>query len=148
MKICNLFVILAIFFSGNSWSDASIPEGFAELFEFNERLVSIKGLEDTTGSSINLNVNYDTVKLPKDPFNSIVQLKNYFVKNRVSDEISQKILADLAIGIKNTSACEGYISDCAVVPTEYELYYDYEASLLTVFINGKYLDKPMVEVEH
>lgn len=148
MKICNLFVMLAIFFTGNSWSDSSIPEGFAELFEFNERLVSIKGLEDTTGSSINLNVNYDTVKLPKDPFNSIVQLKNYFVKNRVSEEISQKILADLAIGIKNTSACEGYISDCAVIPTEYEFYYDYEASLLTVFINGKYLDKPMVEVEH
>ncbi|MGT4070540.1 UNVERIFIED_CONTAM: TcfC E-set like domain-containing protein [Aeromonas hydrophila] len=129
-------------------AETEMPEEFSELFEFKERPVSIKDINGSRKTSILLSVNYDTVRLPEEQGMAVVQLQTYFKRNGISQAMSDRIISALKNGIKNTDSCHGHISACVVTPVDYEFYYDYDAALLTLFVNGAELDKPKANVEY
>lgn len=147
-SISNIAVIFIITLSCPIMAMTDMPEDFSDLFEFKERLVSIKDINGTGKTSVLLSVNYDTIRLPKDPEIAVVQLQNFFKRNGISQTMSTSILISLKKGIKNTERCHGYISECVVMPVDYEFYYDYDNALLTLFVNGTELDRPKSNVEY
>ncbi|HDZ8915790.1 TPA: TcfC E-set like domain-containing protein [Aeromonas hydrophila] len=129
-------------------ADNNMPEEFSELFEFKERPVSLKDINSAEKTTVILSVNYDTVRLPKDSGKTIEVLQGYFKRNNVPQPLSDKILASLARGVKNTDGCQGYINQCVVTPENYDFYYDYDNASLLLFVNGAELSTLSSEVEY
>lgn len=147
-NINNIAIMVIMTLSCPIMAETDMPEDFSELFEFKERPVSIKDINGAGKTSVLLSVNYDTIRLPKEPGMAVVQLQNYFKRNGISQAMSARILISLKNGIKNTENCHGYISECVVMPVDYEFYYDYDNALLALFVNGAELDKPKANVEY
>jgi hypothetical protein len=142
-----VFILMVAIVSCTALSASDVPDGFSELFDFKERPVSIGNINGQGRSTIVLSVNYDTVKLPTNNTESRDKLKAYFKRNNISSSMSEKILASLSEGVRNTELCVGKIDECIVTPEDYAFFYDYDSGLLTFFINGNELDKPLKHIE-
>lgn len=127
---------------------SDVPDDFLELFDYKDRMVSLRDLNGQDKVSVRLEVNYDSVRLPAHSEESKAVLAQYFQRNQVSEPLAQKILAELGSGVSNTDQCKGRVDECVVLPEEYAFYYDYDSALLHLFINGAYLDRPSTEVEY
>ena len=85
----------------------AIPDGFSELYEYQKRPVKLLSLDGTQRTSLELEVNYDTVRLPTRDEESSALLTNYFKVNNIDDSLQNNIFNALKQGVKNTDECEG-----------------------------------------
>lgn len=140
MKKINLVLVLLIFFSAHEITFARhIPSGFEDLYQFSERQVLLKNLDGSKSYTIELAVNYDTVKFTVNKLQTQKTLTQYFEFNQINAELSNAILQALAVGVSNDMQCRGRMDECVILTETFATLYDYDNNQLSLFINPKYL---------
>ena len=114
------------------------PEEFSSFFEMTEKKVNIRGIDGSVFDIV-LGVNYHKVQLINDD-KSINNLRAFFTKNNIKENVIEEILHEFVQGIENTKNCkEFFIKDCVLLPEKYEFIYDYDGSALYFFVNPNIL---------
>lgn len=127
-------VALSALFAANSLANNSFPPGFEDLYQLESKQIKFKDLEGKL-HLLDVQARYDFVEIKNKKQLDI--LSKILKENNVSEEFVNKITAAISDGQKNTASCEGLISDCVLVPDEFEFLFDFYTSTLYLFVNGK-----------
>ncbi|MDQ9091299.1 TcfC E-set like domain-containing protein [Pseudoalteromonas haloplanktis] len=144
-RLTPLAVAVSLLFGTQLAHAASdVPAEFADLFKIEKKQIKFKDIEGRL-HSLEVEAGYDTVKITAQE--QLDKVAAILERNHVSQQYIDKILFSLQQGQKNQSQCEGLISECIILPEEFEFLFDYYTSTLYLYVNTAVLTQKAEETD-